>query len=451
MKRTLTGRKTRPWMETVGLSPPRLLILGYAALIALGTVLLKLPIAVNTPLSWTDALFTSASAVTVTGLVAVDTGSHFTTFGHVVIAALIQLGGLGLMTFAVMIFMLLGLRMPMRQQLALSEDLNQTNLGSLFQLVVMILKLVLLMELIGVVLLAARFIPEFGMITGLWHAVFHAISAFNNAGFCLYPDSLMRFAGDPIINFAVPALFIAGGLGFSVLYDIKTKRRWRTLTLHSKLMLTGSLALAIWGFAAIAVLEWSNPRTLGSFDNTSTKMMAAWFQSLTPRSAGFNTIDIAGMTDSSTLLVITLMVIGGGSTSTAGGIKVTSFIVLILATIAFLRRRDQVSVFGRSLSSEQIMKVLALTSLYLAFLITGIFLVTLTNALPILDIVFEVTSAFATSGLSRGATAELDTFGKLVLVLYMFIGRIGPLALGFLLATAIKPRVRYPGSQIYIG
>lgn len=433
-------------------SPTRLLCTAYLVLIVAGTALLLLPISVTHPITVSDALFTAASAVTVTGLVVVDTGSTFTTFGHIIIMLLIQLGGLGLMTFTVLIFLALGMRIPIRQQLLLSEDLNQSNLGGLKALVTMILKLVILIEIVGFVLLACAFVPEFGLGTGLWHALFHAISAFNNAGFCLYPDSLMRWVDSSLINITVPALFIAGGLGFSVLYDINLKRNWSKLTLHSKLMIIGSAILTAVAFVLIALLEWNNERTLGALDSTSGKLWASWFQALTPRSAGFNTIDIPSMTNSSTVLLIVLMVIGGGSTSTAGGIKVTTFVVLILATIAFMRRRDQISVLGRSLHVDQIMKALALTVLYLAFLTLGLFLLTLTNGkIAVVDLMFDVASALATVGLSSGAVADLDTFGRIILIVYMFVGRVGPLALGFLLASASRPRVRYPASQIHIG
>ena len=423
----------------------------YAALILAGTILLMLPISAHAATGWYDALFTAASAVTVTGLVVVDTGTHFTAFGQLVIMVLIQLGGLGLMTFAVLVFALLGLHLPLRHQLILSEDLNQTDLGNLMWLVWLILRVVALLELIGFALLAVRFVPEFGWREGLWQALFHAVSAFNNAGFGLFSDSLSRWVGDPLINLVVPGLFIVGGIGYVVLADLGAKRRWRPLTLHSKLMLSGTAVLIVWSMAAFLMLEWSNPATLGGLEGIGDRLWAGWFQAVTTRTAGFNTVEIGELRDSTALLVITLMVIGGGSTSTAGGIKVTTFVVLLLETIAFLKRRDVVSAFERSLPPGQLLKVMALLVISLLVIVTGLFIVLATNDQPFLDLTFEVASAFGTVGLSRGVTADLDPVGRAVIIVIMFVGRVGPLALGFFLATRTAPRVRYPSGEVYLG
>lgn len=446
-----SGLAARRRRRIVHLSPPAVLIVLYAALILAGAGLLKLPFAAHGPTSWSEALFTAASAVTVTGLIVVDTGSHYTLFGQIVVALLIQLGGLGLMTFAVLVFAILGLRVPLRHQLVLQEDLNHTDLGNLMRLVWLILRLVLVCEAIGTALLAFRFVPQFGWETGLWQSLFHAVSAFNNAGFSLFADSLSRWVGDPLVNLVVPGLFIVGGIGYSVLADLNAKRRWRSLTLHSKLMLSGTLVLIVWSFAAFLALEWNNPATLGGLEGVGDRIWAGWFQAVTTRTAGFNTLDIGAVEDSTALMAISLMLIGGGSTSTAGGIKVTTFMVLLLATVAFLKRRDIVSAFGRSLAFDQVLKVLALTVLSLLAVMTGLFAVTISNDLPFLDLAFEVASAFGTVGLSRGVTAELDGLGRAVIVLLMFIGRVGPLALGFFLATRIAPRVRYPSTNVYLG
>jgi trk system potassium uptake protein TrkH len=426
------GLSARRWRRTVRLAPPAVLMLLYGVLILIGTVLLKLPVAASAPTSWSEALFTAASAVTVTGLIVVDTGVHYTLFGQFVVIVLIQLGGLGLMTFAVLVFAVLGLEMPVRQQLVLREDLNQTDLGNLVKLVWLILRVVLAFEVLGTGLLAVRFVPEFGWGEGLWQALFHAVSAFNNAGFSLFSDSLSRWAGDPLVNLVVPGLFVTGGLGYVVLGEMFAGRRWRAMTLHTKLMLSGTAALVVWSLITFLALEWTNPATLGGLDGTGAKLWAGWFQALTPRTAGFNTLDIGSLQDSTALMTMTLMVVGAGSTSTAGGIKVTTFIVLLLATAAFLRRRNAISAFGRSLPIEQVLKVLALAVLSVLIVLIGLFLVTLTNEQPFIDLAFEAASAFGTVGL-------------------MFVGRVGPLALGFFLATRSMPRVRYPSSDVFIG
>ncbi|RVT85967.1 Ktr system potassium transporter B [Rhodobacteraceae bacterium CCMM004] len=408
------------------------------------------PWATTAGITLADALFTATSAVTVTGLVVVDTGSAFTFFGQAVIAVLIQLGGLGLMTFAALVLLTLGLPMGLPGRIVLQQDLNQTSLHNLMVLVRVILVAALICETVGVAVLATVLIPEFGLWPGLWSAVFHTISAFNNAGFALYPDSLSQWVGNPVMVIAVPAMFILGGLGFIVIADILKQRRWSRLTLHSRLMLAGTAILIVWACVSFAVLEWTNPGTLGPL-SLGDKIAASWFQGVTPRTAGFNTVDIGATRDSTAVMIISLMLIGGGSTSTAGGIKVTTFIVLFLATIAFFRGRTQINAFGRSIGSQEVLKVLALTTVSMVLVMVGVFLVSLSNEGDFLDYAFEVASAFGTVGLSRGSTGELDALGRSVIIVMMFLGRVGPLTLGFFLATRAAPRVRYPEGRILLG
>lgn len=440
-----------PGPRIIAIPPPAVLALLYGALIGVGALLLKLPVATHVAIDWSEALFTATSAITVTGLIVVDTGSRFTLFGQAVVMLLIQLGGLGLMTFAVLVLTMLGRPIGLAQHVFLREDLNQTSIADLLRLVGVILRVVLLCELVGTLLLAAAFIPEFGVGAGLWHALFHAISAFNNAGFALFPDNLMGWASSPVINLVVPALFITGGIGYSVLADVHHVRRWHRLSLHSKLMLTGTAALLVGSLLGFAVLEWTNPRTLGQFESVAPKLMASWFQAATTRTAGFNTVDTAALHDSTALMFMSLMVVGGGSTSTAGGIKVTTLIVLLLATVAFFKRRSTLHAFGRSLDHEDVLRVLALAVLSMLLIVIATFTVMISHDGEFLDVCFEVTSAFGTVGLSRGATGELDGLGRAVIMLLMFVGRIGPLTLGFFLATRTPPRVRYPSGQVFLG
>ncbi|MGJ8588924.1 MAG: TrkH family potassium uptake protein [Yoonia sp.] len=436
-------------IKTLKLPPPALLVVFYVAFIIVGAILLWLPISHHGDIGLSEAIFTSTSAVTVTGLVLADTGSAFTGFGQAVIAILIQLGGLGLMTFAVLVLGALGIPVGMPQRLILREDLNQTSLANLTYLARIILIIALVCEAIGALILAFVFVPEFGW-NGIWQAIFHSISAFNNAGFALHHDSLSQWVGHPVINIVIPLLFILGGLGFIVVGDVYQQRSWRKLTLHSKLMLIGTAVLIVWGVVVFALLEWTNPATLGPL-STGDKLWASWFQGVTPRTAGFNTVDTAGMHDSSTMLTMTLMLVGGGSTSTAGGIKVTTLCVLILATVAFFRRQTSLHAFGRSLGVEEVMKVMALTTISMLLVLTGIFVISISHDGEFLDLAFEVTSAFGTVGLSRGTTGELDTLGRTIIIAIMFIGRVGPLAIGFFLATRSVPRVKYPAGQIYLG
>ncbi|ETW12874.1 K+ transporter Trk [Roseivivax marinus] len=433
------------------LSPPALLGLFYLCFVAIGAVLLRLPFSNHGDVYFLDAFFTSMSAVTVTGLTVVDTGGDFTLIGQIVIAALIQLGGLGIITFAVFVLTALGVPVGLGQRLMLREDLNQSNFADLFQLVKMVFIVALGCEAAGTVLLASVFVPELGWSDGLWFSIFHAVSAFNNAGFSLWPDSLTRYATNPIVNLVVPILFIVGGLGFVVLNDLYRKRRWRRMTLHTKIMLTGTGVLILFAWVMFASLEWSNRETLGAFDSWGARIMVSWFQAVTPRTAGFNTVDYGEVTDATALMTMTLMLIGAGSTSTAGGIKVTTFAVLILATIAFFRRRSELNCFGRSLGIDEVMKVLALTVVSIITIFVSLFVISITHDGSFRALAFEVASAFGTVGLSMGATAELDTTGRIVIMAVMFFGRVGPLTLGFFLATHSHVRVRYPPGQVFLG
>lgn len=435
--------------KKIGLPPPAILVLFYTVFIFLGGLVLWLPISHTGDIGFSEAIFTSTSAVTVTGLVLADTGAAFTGFGQAVIAILIQLGGLGLMTTAVLVLGALGIKVGMPQRLILREEVNQTSLSNLTVLVRIILVIALICQTIGALMLMLVFVPQYGW-NGVWQAVFHSVSAFNNAGFALHPDSLSQWVGNPIINIVIPLLFIFGGIGFIVLGDIYQNRKWGKLTLHTKLMLVGTLVLILWGSIVFGLLEWSNPATLGDL-SVGEKLWTSWFQGVTPRTAGFNTIDTGGMHDSATMLTMTLMVVGGGSTSTAGGIKVTTLAVLLLATVAFFRRQTVLHAFGRSIGLDEVMKVMALTTISMLLVLSGIFLVSISHDGDFLDLAFEVTSAFGTVGLSRGATGELDGFGRAVIIFTMFIGRVGPLAIGFFLATRSVPRVKYPSGQIYLG
>ncbi len=453
MKRWLPSRGTpsQRRAQRLHLPAPTVLTLLFLGLVIVGTLALQLPFATNAPLTWLQAAFTATSAVTVTGLVVVDTASHFTTFGQAVILLLIQLGGLGLMTFAVMTTLLLGQRLSLRQSVMLGADLNQTSLGGLAHLIRVVLAVVLTLEGIGTLALALRWVPEYGLAHGLWLALFHAVSAFNNAGFALWPDNLGHWVGDPVINVVVPTLFILGGLGFNVLSELRERRPWRRLTLHSRLMLLGTAILIVWSVVATAWLEWDNPATLGGLAGTGERLWAAWFQGVTTRTAGFNTVDLSGITDATALTYMSLMFVGGGSTSTAGGIKVSTLMVLIGATIAFLRRRREPSMLGRRISGEDVLKVLSLTFMSLLLVMLATFVLVMHHPGAFLPIAFEVTSAFGTVGLSQGITPELDALGQCLIMAVMFIGRLGPLALGFVLATPATARIRYPHGNVVLG
>ncbi|WP_233499436.1 TrkH family potassium uptake protein [Pararhodobacter sp. CCB-MM2] len=431
--------------------PPLILALLYAVLIALGAAALKMPVSHHVPMSWSDAIFTATSAVTVTGLTVFDIGANLTWFGEAVVAFLIQLGGLGLMTFAVLVLAALGMPLGITGHLFLREDLNHNSMHQLMRLVGTILRVVVVCELAGAIFLALTFVPRLGMAEGLWAAAFHSISAFNNAGFSTFHDGLVGYATDPVVNVVIPALFIIGGIGYVVLQDVTSPKRPRAWSLHTKIMLLGTAILIPWSVACFAVLEWANPGTLGALDGWGPKLIVSWFQGVTTRTAGFNTTDIAAIHDSTALLFISLMLVGGGPASTAGGIKVTTFVVMLLATIAFFRRQTQLHAFGRSIGLEQVLKVMALTAISVLVVFTAVFLMTASHDGHFLDIAFEVASAFGTVGLTRGFTGELTEFGRAVIIGVMFLGRVGPLTLGFFLATRTVPRIRYPEASVHLG
>ncbi|NDW22159.1 TrkH family potassium uptake protein [Alteromonas hispanica] len=431
-------------------APPLVLSMGFLLLIVVGMLLLKLPISTHMPLSWLDSFFTATSAVTVTGLVVADTGTEFTFFGQFVIMLLIQFGGLGLMTFAVVTLMALGGKIGFFQQTVAKEAFNQTDTSTLVSTAKSVILFALMVESIGVLILTLRWASELGWATSLWHAVFYTVSAFNNAGFALSSDSLVPYVSDPTVNIAITALFITGGLGFSVWLEMWQKRQWKTLSPYSRLMLTGTVIINVVALLLVYLIEFDNPNTLAPL-STADKWLAAWFQAVTPRTAGFNTLDIASLEEGTTAVMLLLMFIGGGSLSTASGVKVVTFFVLLFATYSFLRRDSNVETFGRTIPTETVRKALALTIIYIGVTWIGIFLLLLSEDSAFIDVVFETVSALGTVGLSRGLTGELSGIGKGIIIVLMFIGRLGPLTLAYFLASPRVKVTRYPSSRFAIG
>lgn len=431
--------------------PPAVLASLYMMLIVIGGLALKLPLMTTAPLSLSDALFTSTSAVTVTGLAVFDIGQKLTFWGELVLVLLIQLGGLGLMTFAVLVLQALGVRLGATHHAYLREDLNQTSYSRLRSLLKTMVRVVLVAEVAGAMLLCLTFVPRHGLWEGIWQAIFHSVSAFNNAGFSTFSTGLTEYATDPIVNTVVPLLFIVGGIGYIVISDIVNRRVWFGWTLHTRLMIVGTAVLIITGVGLTALLEWNNPKTLAIHDSAAARLTVAWFQGVTTRTAGFNTTDIGGLHDSTSLLYMALMLIGGGSTSTAGGIKVTTFVVMLLAAYAFFRRQTQLHAFGRSIGFDEILKVMALIAITSVLVFSSVFIMMIAQDGHFLDISFEVVSGISNTGLSRNFTGELNEMGRIAIMVVMFLGRVGPLTLGFFLATRSTPRVRYPEGQVHLG
>ncbi|GGJ71480.1 TrkH family potassium uptake protein [Virgibacillus salexigens] len=438
--------------KTIRLSPPQILALGFLVFIIVGTLLLKLPFATTVSVSWLDALFTATSAITVTGLVVVDTGSAYSLFGEIVIMSLMQLGGLGLMTFSVLLLMMLRRKVGLHQRILTQEslNLNEASIGGLLRLVKLLFVFSIAIEAIAFVLLSIRWIPEYGWSEGIHQSVFHSISAFNNAGFSLWSDSLSGYVGDPLVNIVITGLFITGGLGFTVLVDIWDKKSFRKLSLHSKLMLVGTFIINITALLTLFILEFSNPETIGSFSFTD-KLWGSYFQAVTPRTAGFNSLPIAEMTVPSILLLMLLMFIGAGSGSTGSGIKVTTFIVMLLATVSFLRGKSETTVFNRMIKVHTIVRALSIMIISILAIFIAVFILSITEAAPIMEIIFEVISAFGTVGLSMGLTTDLTSFGKCIIMVMMFIGRLGPLTLAFVFARQKQSSIRHPEEEVFTG
>lgn len=432
------------------ISPPFLIAGSFLFLILLGTLLLKLPIATTVPITWADALFTATSATTVTGLSVFDPGTTLTAFGEVVLLVLIQFGGIGLMTFATALLLLFRKRIGLQNRLYLQESFSQNSLGGIIRLVRTILAFVAIVETIGILALTLYWFPDYGFEEALNLSIFHVISAFNNAGFSLFPDNLMSFAGDPFVTLLLSSLFILGGLGFTVVMDIYQKKSFRQWSLHTKLMIIGTGVMNLLATLTVLVLEYGNPQTIGNF-SLWDKLTAAYFMGVTPRTAGFNVVDYGVMEDPTLLFTMALMFIGAGTASTASGIKLSTFIVVVLASIAFLQTRKEPNIFGRSIRLEAIIRSLAVTTISMLLVLLFMFLLMSVEKIPFLPLAFEVVSAFGTVGLSMGITADLSSVGEVLLCIVMFIGRIGPLTLFLILLKPKKEHYRYPYDQVYTG
>lgn len=438
-------------VHTRNLSPPHILAGGFLMVIMLGTVLLSLPISQASAIAFNDVLFTAVSAVTVTGLVVVSTGHDFTMFGQVIIMIMIKTGGLGLMTFAIMTIMVLGKRIGLKERLIMSEAFGQRQLGGIVRLVKILFVFSVVMELTATAILALRWVPEFGWGFGLFTSLFHAISAFNNAGFSLWDDSLMGFVGDPVVNILITFLFITGGIGFTVIYDLMTTKRFRQYALHTKVMLIGTLVINVVAVLVIFLLEMSNPSTIGDL-NTYEQLFASYFQAVTPRTAGFNSVEIGDLRTPTVLFMMLLMFIGGGSASTASGIKLTTFIIIVYAVITFLKGKKDIHILERKVSEDIIMKALAIFVISGSAVFIGIFILSITEPdARLVMIAFEVFSAFGTVGLSMGLTGELSAVGQYLVMVLMFIGRLGPLTLAFTLATRDNRSISYPKEDVFTG
>ena len=444
-------------------TPSQVLVLGFGALILSGAFLLWLPIShePGKSVSFVDALFTSTSAVCVTGLVTVDPGSTFSLFGELVIMGLIQAGGLGIMTLSAVMILLMGKRVSLKERLLMQEALGSFSIAGVVRLTKNIILTTLAIEGIAGLLLSLRWLALYPPAKAFYWGFFHTVSGFNNAGFGLEAENLRAYQRDPVVLAIIGGLIILGGIGFPVLEDVWRNRRWEKLTLHSRLSIRMTAILIAVGTLLYLAAEWTNA---GTFANLPWyhKIANAWFAAVTPRTAGFESVFTGALREFSLLVTIILMFIGASPGGTGGGIKTTSFAMILMSVRSTVLGREEVNIMGRRIPKDLIEKAFAITSLA-AFLVASVTALLMLTERPMLeaagsthsglDLLFETVSAFATVGLSTGLTGALSVAGKLLLTLTMFIGRVGPLTMAVALAQRSLSRspIHYPEDRVMIG
>lgn len=444
-------------MKRKGLSHIQIIALGYLCIVIVGTLLLMLPIASanGQGASVHTALFTSVSASCVTGLVVENTVTYWSVFGEIVILSLIQIGGLGYMTIATFFYRLVIKKHGLKEKVLMAESINTNRMHNFSALIKKIILGTFLIETLGAVLLSIRFIQMFGTLKGIYFGIFHSVSAFCNAGFDLLGNptpfsSLTQFSNDPLIILVISALIILGGLGFLVWDDITEKRfQFKKLNLHSKIVILTTFSLLVISTVLFYIFENKNLLSHMSFGN---KFLNSFFSAVTPRTAGFNSIDISSLSQSSKFLTIILMFIGGSSGSTAGGIKTTSLFVIIAFVISSIQGKDGIYTLGKNIKNEILNKALLITVINFSLASIGTFIICTVDSVSLTDALIETFSAISTVGLSAGLTTQLSTVSHIVLILLMFCGRIGSVSFASaLFEKKIKPPVSYPSESITVG
>ncbi|EJE7236381.1 Trk family potassium uptake protein [Clostridium sporogenes] len=437
-------------------TPVQILALGFALVIVIGAILLMLPISSQsgqrTP--FLDCLFTATSAVCVTGLVVVDTGTYWTYFGKTVIMLLIEIGGLGFMSFATLLALLVGKKITLKERLVMQEALNTFSIQGLVKMARYVLTFTFSIQGAGALLLATQFIPKYGLAKGLYYGIFHSVSAFCNAGFDLFGNfsSLTGVYDNPVIILVIASLIIIGGIGFYVWYEIYHYKGHRKLSTHSKLVLSATALLLSIGTVLMFIFESRNPGTMGNM-TLDNKILSSFFAAVTPRTAGFNSISTSDMTMAGNFLTIILMFIGGASGSTAGGIKITTAGVLIMTVVCVVKGKPDTEINKKRIAKEIVYRALAITIISLTLVITVTMILSITEVkVPFEYYMYEATSAFGTVGLTLGLTTKLTTVGKIVILLTMYAGRVGPLTLATAFARKLKnSSIKYPEEKILVG
>ncbi|MBZ9636372.1 TrkH family potassium uptake protein [Clostridium sp. FP1] len=440
-------------------TPVQILVLGFAIVIFIGAILLSLPIASQsgkiTP--FIDCIFTSTSAVCVTGLVTLDTGTYWTYFGKTVIMLLIEIGGLGFMSITTLVFLILGKRITLTGRLIMQEAMNVNSLQGLVKMARYILIFTFSVEGIGAVLFSTQFIPQFGLAKGIYYSIFHAVSAFCNAGFDLMGNfsSVTAYANNSVIILTISALIVIGGLGFYVWAEVYNSKGLKKLSLHSKVVIYTTLVLVVGGAILMYIFEMNNPYTMQGM-SFKGKFLSSIFASVSPRTAGFNSIPLDKMTMAGKFLTIILMFIGGSPGSTAGGIKTTTAVLLFMTVVSVVRGRDDTEISKKRISKDIVYKAVVITILSLLLVITVTMILSITEQqdIPFEYFLYEATSAFATVGLTLGLTTKLTFVGKIVISLTMYAGRVGLLTIILALAKTKNSKsgtIKYPEGKILIG
>ena len=449
------------WMKKKpkNLSAARIIALVFAAIILIGTCLLALPAASRSGIScgFRPALFTATSATCVTGLVLYDTWSQWSGFGQIVVLTLIQIGGLGFMSAATLVVFALRKRVGLKQRLVMAQALSVGDMDGIVQLQKTVLKGSFAVEGIGAAILFLRFLPEYGFVTALKWGVFHSVSAFCNAGFDIFGRlnpgaSLMEFQSDPVVLLTLGTLVVLGGLGFLVWQDVAEQRAFRKCSVYTKLVLATSFGLILIGWVLTCLLEWNNPGTLGEL-SVADKLLNGLFQSVTLRTAGFAAIDQALLTEGGKAVSLAIMLIGGSSGSTAGGLKTVTFVVLVLFLCARARGRSTVCVFRRTIPLSQVLDAMTLAMLMLGLAVFGGIFISATSPVTFTDALYEAVSAIATVGLTAGITGQLSIPAQILIIVYMYFGRVGLLtiSMGFLTGDRAEERFRYAQTNLLIG
>jgi trk system potassium uptake protein len=438
------------------LHPVQILALGFVIVILIGAILLSLPISSvdNNYTNFLDGLFTSTSAVCVTGLITIDTGTYWNTFGQCVILMLIETGGLGFMSLTTFIAVLLGKKITLRDRLIMQEAMNTFKIEGLIKMLQYVIGFTVMIQVFGALILSTQFIPELGIRKGIFFSIFHSVSAFCNAGFDLNGNfnSLTGYSNNSIILLTLSFLIIIGGLGFTVIIELYNYKKRKKLSINSKVVLLVTGTLIIIGTILMLCFEHKNPETLGMM-NIKDKLINAYFAAVTPRTAGFNSISTDGMTMAGKFITIILMLIGGSPGSTAGGLKTTTIGILVLTIICVLKGREETEAFGRRFSKETVYKSFTIVSVGVMWVvIVTLMLTVLEPEHSFINLFYEAASAFGTAGLTTGVTQNIGKLSKILLIMSMYIGRVGPLTVLFAIIKKNKKKgYRYPEGKILIG